>query len=516
MANFKEFTEELKKMFRARIPFISINSIERNRVFEAIKSISEDINLPVYIHSLSHGTRDIRTKKVVNEDRSIAGGLDFAVQMIANRQNMTFVFTEVSDIEDDNVVSRHFYDAVSQAIEQGGSIWIITNKPVWQQLQRMGMTIELEVPDENEMLEIVNQCISPYKNVIDIEWDDKDIKVAAGILSNLTKIEAENVLTTQMAKGALKKEDILALSKAKEKLFTDISGLEKIKIDPELISVAGLEGLKKWLNDRKKLLTADLSSRKIKSPRGVLLVGVPGCGKSLSAKYIAASWNLPLYRLDLTTIQGRYLGQSEDRLKEALKSADKSAPCILWIDEIEKGLAGVGSISDSGTSTRMVGQFLFWLQESTARVFVVATANDIALLPPELLRKGRFDEIFFVDLPNSEERQHIIKLYIKKYKLKQPSSETLKKLEEISDGFSGADIEGTIKDIAYQAIIHENDDIITDEVYLKYFNQTVPLSKTAPELIEIIRNWGKERAIKASGKQWKNPEIDSRQRNIIL
>jgi len=516
MPNLQEFTEELKRMFRARIPFVSINSIERNRVLKAIKSIAEEINLPIYVHSLSHGTVDIGTKKVVNEDRSVAGGLDFAVQMISKRQNMTFVFTEVTDLEDDNVVSRHFYDAVMQAIEQGGSIWVITNKPVWQQLQRMGMTIELELPDEEEMLEIVRQCIAPYQNMIDIEWDERDIRVVAGILTNLTQIEAENVLTTQMAKGALRKSDILELSKAKEKLFSDITGLEKIKIEPGLISVAGLSRLKKWLDDRKKLITADLSERQIRPPRGVLLVGVPGCGKSLSAKYIAASWNLPLFRLDLTTIQGKYLGQSESRLKEALKSADKSAPCVLWIDEIEKGLAGAGSTTDGGTSTRMVGQFLFWLQESPAKVFVVATANDVSMLPPELLRKGRFDEIFFVDLPDHDERRQIIELYVHKYRLPPPADATLQKLVDISEGFSGADIEGTLKDMAYRAVI-DGDGAITDELYIRYFTRTVPLSRTAPEVIEAIRAWGRERAVKASGEQWDSPRKDpGAQRNIIL
>jgi SpoVK/Ycf46/Vps4 family AAA+-type ATPase len=172
--------------------------------------------------------------------------------------------------------------------------------------------------------------------------------------------------------------------------------------------------LQHWLEHQKKLLTADLKSRKLRPPRGVLLVGLPGCGKSLSAKYIAANWNLTLYRLDLAAIQRQNLGQSENRLKDALASADNAAPCILWFDEIEKGLSGATAASDGGTSVRMVGQFLFWLHESTAKVFIVATANDVSKLPPELLRKGRFDELFFVDLPGEEERKDIFQLYIQR------------------------------------------------------------------------------------------------------
>jgi SpoVK/Ycf46/Vps4 family AAA+-type ATPase len=488
-------------MFRARIPFISIDSIERARVLEVIHQLAEEINIPIFVHSLSHGTMDIKTKKYVNEDRSVAGGLDFAVQNIAQRQNLTFVFTEISDIEEDNLVSRHLYDCVVQAIERGGSICIIATTGIWPQLQRLGMTITLDPPNEEEMLEIVKECVIPYKDSIPIDWEESDYKMAATILANMTKIEAENVLATQMAKASLTKDDIKELSNAKDKLFSNISGLEKVKIDASTPTVAGLSGLQKWLDNQKQLLTADLKPRKLRPPRGVLLVGVPGCGKSLSAKFIAATWNLPLYRLDLAAIHGQYLGQSENRLKEALASSDNAAPCVLWIDEIEKGLSGATGSNDGGTSTRMVGQFLFWLQESTAKVFVTATANDVNKLPPELLRKGRFDELFFVDLPAEDERKDIINLYIKRNLLKQPSSEALAKLIAQSDGFSGADLEGAVRDVAIQAVIH-GDEIINDDLFVKCFNNIVPLSKTSPERIEAIRLWGRERAVPASGVSW--------------
>lgn len=503
-------------MFRARIPFISIRSIERARVLEIIQQLSEEINIPIYIHSLSHGMLDIKTKKAVNDDRSVAGGIDFAVQNISQRQNLTFIFTEVSDIEDDNIVSRHIYDCVVQAIEKGGSICIISTKSVWSQLQRLGMTLTLDPPNEEEMLSIVKDCVIPYKGSIPIDWEDSDFKMAATILANMTKIEAENVLATQMAKGSLTKDDIKSLSMEKDKLFSDISGLEKVKVDPSAISVGGLSGLHQWLDNQRQLLTADLKTRKLRPPRGVLLVGVPGCGKSLSAKFIAATWNLPLYRLDFASIQGMYVGQSENRLKEALESADNAAPCILWIDEIEKGLAANANDS-SGVTTRMIGQFLFWLQESTEKVFVVATANDVSKLPPELLRKGRFDELFFIDLPQDQERADIISLYIRKNLLPQPSAQTFEKLVALSSGFAGSDLEGAVRDVAIQAVIN-GDSFITDELYEKCFQNIVPLSKTSPERIEAIRNWGKERAVPASGLSWSASPNDkgSPTRTIII
>lgn len=515
MANKEEFKISLSRMFRARIPFISIKSIERSRVLEVIQQLAEEINIPMYVHNLSHGTLDIKTKKAINDDRSVAGGIDFAVQNISQRQNLTFIFTEVSDIEDDNIVSRHIYDCVVQAIERGGSICIISTKSVWSQLQRLGMTLTLDPPNEEEMLSIIKDCVMPYKGSLPIDWDESDYKMAATVLANMTKIEAENVLATQMAKGSLTKDDIKNLSMEKDKLFSDISGLEKVKIDPSTISVGGLSGLHQWLDNQKQLLTADLKSRKLRPPRGVLLVGVPGCGKSLSAKFIATTWNLPLYRLDFASIQGMYVGQSENRLKEAFESADNASPCILWIDEIEKGLAA-NSNDSSGVTTRMIGQFLFWLQESTEKVFVVATANDVTKLPPELLRKGRFDELFFVDLPEEPERVDIINLYIKKNLLIPPSSETFEKLVALSTGFAGSDLEGAVRDVAIQAVIN-GDDFVNDELYEKCFRNIVPLSKTSPERIEAIRNWGKERALPASGLAWNstNDKVTAK-RTIII
>jgi ATP-dependent 26S proteasome regulatory subunit len=509
MANSVEFKISLLRMFRARIPFIAIRSIERARVLEVVQQLAEEINIPIYVHSLSHGMIDIKSKKNVNDDRSVAGGIDFAVQTISQRQNLTFVFTEVSDIEDDNPVSRHIYDCVVQSIERGGSICIISTKSVWSQLQRLGMTLTLDAPNEEEMLDV-------DKGSIPIEWEEKDFKMAATILANMTKIEAENVLATQMAKGSLTKEDIKELSQAKDKLFSDISGLEKVKIDSNTLTIAGLNGLQHWLENQRQLLTADLKARKLRPPRGVLLVGVPGCGKSLSAKFIAASWNLPLHRLDFASIQGMYVGQSENRLKEAFASADNAAPCVLWIDEIEKGLAANANDS-SGVTTRMIGQFLFWLQESTAKVFVVATANDITKLPPELLRKGRFDELFFVDLPSEAERRDIINLYIERNLLPKPSDETIDNLVDISNGFAGSDLEGAVRDVAIQAVIH-GDESVDDSLFEKCFKNIVPLSKTSPERIEAIRNWGKERAVPASGLAWDMDSHDrmSSKRSIII
>lgn len=227
----------------------------------------------------------------------------------------------------------------------------------------------------------------------------------------------------------------------------------------------------------------------------MLLVGVPGCGKSLSAKAIAHEWQLPLYRLDMASIHGKYLGESEGRFREALAMADRVAPCVLWIDEIEKGLAGRDD--SSGVPQRIIGQFLFWLQESQSRAFVVATANDIRSLPPELLRKGRFDELFFVDLPDNQDRKEIIELYYHRYLKSRPEPEQLDRLVDLSEGFAGSDIESVLHEVGAEAHVNGGTENLKPSFLLDTFANTVPMSRVNPEQIEEIRAWGRERAVPA-------------------
>lgn len=512
--------ETLERYLKARIPFISIRTPERARALFIMEELANKLNIPVFYHTISQGTKDITNNRMVNDDRSVIGGLDFAGQKIGQQQNLTFIFTEVQDIEDDNSTTRQFQDIVTMATDTGGSVVAITNKPVWGPLQRHGMSVVLDPPNEDEMLQIIRDQISPYRSEMQIEWGHPEEKQAAAVLAGISQIEAENVIATLLANGAIKNEDLKEITFAKDRIFADISGIERVQVREDY-QVGGLDGLKKWLDANEQLLTADLRDRGIRPPRGILLVGVPGCGKSLSAKAIASAWNLPLYRLDLSTIQGQYLGQSESRLKEALSTADHVAPCILWIDEIEKGLAGALGTGDGGTSTRMVGQFLFWLQESLARVFVVATANDVSKLPPELLRRGRFDELFFVDLPTPREREEIIRIYVRRGLKKELDASLMERLVRLSDGFAGADLEAAVRDVVKQAVV-KGDESITEETFIQFFENVVPLSQTSPEQIHQIRTWGKERAVPA-GRAFEETTSDGEQgpkrkgfRNVIV
>jgi hypothetical protein len=517
MSDTREFKGALTRYLKARVPFISVRSAERARVLDIFKDVASSLsNAPIFVHTLSQGTKELLTNRAVNEDRSVVGAVDYASQQIAQRQNLSFILTEVADIEDDTPFARQLQDAVMLAAEHGGVLIVITTKPVWGQLQRLGMSLVLSAPNEDEMLEIIREQVGAYRNQFPIEWDTADERQAAAILTGISRIEAENIIATLLANGRITKDDLRELMQAKDRIFADISGIERVQVRGGELNVGGLGGLKAWLDRERPLLTADLRERGIRPPRGCLLVGVPGCGKSLSAKAIAYNWSLPLYRLDLSTIHGQYLGQSEGRLKDALATADHVSPCVLWIDEIEKGLAGATQGSgDGGTSTRLVGQFLYWLQEARARVFVVATANDVSRLPPELLRRGRFDELFFVDLPTPDERREIINIYAQrglKHELPDP---LMQELVDLSDGFAGSDIESAVREVVKEAYLR-GDQAVSDDLFRRSFQNVVPLSKTSPEQIESIRAWGRERAVPASGQPIGGAGVQARPRRAVL
>ena len=232
---------------KARIPFISLRTDERDRALELFRGAALELNIPMDDHTLSQGIRDMATNRVVSEDRSVAGALDFASQQILQRQNLTFVLTEVQDIDSDTPLSRQMLDVASSATERGGAIVVITTSSIWGRLQRQGMTLALEPPNEDEMRAIIVECLSPYRGSMPIEWGDPELTEAAAILSGVTRIEAENALATFLAKGSILKSDLPELSQVKDRIFADISGLERVKIAPKDVTIGGLAGMQAWL-----------------------------------------------------------------------------------------------------------------------------------------------------------------------------------------------------------------------------------------------------------------------------
>lgn len=500
MSNYSEATQILDRYMKARVPLIIISTIEQQRALRLVTeaaNAAQRADLPFWRYTRATGVGDLRSGQTVIDDRSLIGAMDFTAGQFVKRPNATFVFVDPEDLTTDGSAARHVAELARQAETNLGSLVIITDTPVWSGLQRLGMGIRLDLPDAEEMHGIISGVLDDHRGLpgIDIHWTAEEVRRASDFLVGVTEGEALNMLTTMLAKGNLERSDVLELARYKDRIFGDLAGLDRVVVKDGDSEVGGLRNLAHWLDRKRRLMVSDLRGTHLRPPRGALLVGVPGCGKSLSAKSVAARWNLPLYRLDLASILGQYLGQSEGRLREALEAAERMAPCVLWIDEIEKGL-GSGQHDSTGVSQRLIGQFLFWLQESDARVFVVATANDVQTLPPELLRKGRFDELFFVDLPDGDDRREIIDLYHRRYLKREPGPELLTELVALSEGFAGADIEAALHDVGAETVLEERSTV--DDRYVKeVFTNTMPLSRTNPEQIDQIRAWGRDRAIPA-------------------
>lgn len=494
--NYEETKDTLKNYLLARIPLIIVESLEKQRVINVLKDINKDSNSSVFVHAMSKGMYDINTEEIVSSEKTLMGVLTYIASEIKNKKNVTYLLTDASDLESDSLLTRYLCDIVTSAEEKSCSIVIINENRIWPNLKRLGMSINLAFPSSEEILVLLHKYLDNYKNEISINWNENNYKEASVILLGLSESEIKNVISVLIARKKITEDDLIELKFAKSNLFSNMDGLERIDADGTVYG--GLNNLKKWLSSKKKLFDVEnkeyLIKRGLKPPRGILVVGVPGCGKSLTAKAIASSWNLPLYLLDFAMVQGMYVGQSEEQLKRALQTAEHVSPCVLWIDEIEKGLSGIKD--STGVTSRMVGQFLFWLQECEKEVFVVATANDVNTLPPELLRKGRFDELFFVDLPNESERKEILDLYFQKYLGVKLDDEYINELVGASAGFASSDIESAIRDISYNTIAEKTS--LTKQYILDYFNSCTSVSKTNPEKINAIRAWGEARAKKAS------------------
>ena len=504
MPDFTHTRDLVKNYLRARVPLVVIRSIERNRCVDMLSSLAGEFRqMSFYMHTRTSGLTQLTDGLQISEDPSLPAAIDYATTQFSRSDYVNVVFTDVEDLEEETSTSRHFAELARLAETRSGTIILFSDKPVWTGLGRLGMNAVLDLPTPQELYRVLDHMINSYRGQVHIEWGEEEIRSAADILAGVTETEATNVLATLIASGTLRADDLVQLTEHKDRIFGDLAGIERITLRSDY-RVGGLKNLRAWLAKRERLMIADYSHTEVTPPRGILLVGVPGCGKSLSAKAIAVNWQLPLYRLDMSSILGQYVGQSESRLREALATADRVAPCVLWIDEIEKALSSSGG--DSGTSRRLIGQFLFWLQESTSRVFMVATANDISSLPPELTRKGRFDEIFFVDLPDADDREEILRMFFTRICGHDLSTGQCAQLVEATSEFSGAEIEAVVNDIGLTMYAENRRELYPDETILQFFQNTVPFARSNPEDLAAIRGWGVSRAIPAGTERQSDSE----------
>ncbi len=322
-----------------------------------------------------------------------------------------------------------------------------------------------------------------------IDLDEEGIDGMVKACQGLTLCETENSLAKAIvSRGRLDSGEIKAILAEKEQIIRKSGILEYTATVENFGSVGGLGNLKLWLKQRNRAFSQKGRDFGLLHPRGVMLVGVPGCGKSLCAKAVAAEWQKPLLKFDLGRVFGSLVGESEERMRKALKTAEDVAPAILWIDELEKGLSGAGGGGgDSGVGARVFGNLLTWMEEKTKPVFVVATANDIARLPPEFLRKGRFDEVFFLDLPSHEERRKILEVHLHKKGFTMVAQKfDLARIATATEGFVGAELEAIVKDAMFPAFIDNERELDTDDL-LKSANDMVPLAKSHAEVVTKLR-----------------------------
>ena len=353
------------------------------------------------------------------------------------------------------------------------------------ELENYITVFDIPLPTTSEILNIIND----FTVDMDIVVEQDTINDIALSFKGLNEFQIKQILNLAYQDGGcIDKDDKVLILKEKEQFIKKSGMLEIVNFTENIDDIGGLENLKEWLKQKAKVFANLDKAIKfgVDVPKGIMIIGMPGCGKSLSAKATASLFEIPLVRLDVGRLLGKYVGESEENLRKALKLSEAISPCVLWIDEIEKAFAGVGR--DGGgndITTRLFGQFLTWMQEKENTVFIVATANDISRMPPEFLRKGRFDELFFVDLPNGEERRKILDIHLKKRRKWHRGIDSIALIKE-TDGFNGADLEAVVKDTIETAFI-EGKEMITTENLIKSVKDTKSISSTLKDKIKEIK-----------------------------
>lgn len=496
MPNYAEAKKELINYIYARTPLVIIHSDERERVERMLNEISGETQISMLYYTDAKQIKCLGTKGdcIDTEDEP----LEYFLNRLKGQRSLNIVLGDVRRISDDNAYSRELLNILYLAKENNGVVILITTDQAWSRISSFGMVVSLDLPDSNERISQIKKFIKMYSGRFAIDWQEQDIIHAAALLKGFSEIQVENMLASEIiGNQGLRRDKIYKLASQKERLYQNVGAVQHINVN-RTYKVSGMDRLKKWLDEKKKIFfmpEEQLNEYEISAPKGILLVGVPGCGKSLTAKLVAQEWELPLFRFDMGSVFDKWLGESEKKMREALQFIENISPCVLWIDEIEKVL----STTDSGNETgkRVLGEFLFWLQESSDKVFMVATANNVKSIPYELYRKGRFSEVFYVGLPNAKERRSVLEQYITGSLKCSPSEELLEKLVNMTDRYSYADIETAVKEVAQQMLIQQKSTIDAG-MLVKSIEAIVPISTINNELVSEIEKWGKERAINAS------------------
>lgn len=491
----KHLLAELSLYIKSRYPIIYLVTSEENRAKRLVAKASELTRKPCFFWSLTAGFYN--TDKFGKEMQPI----DVLDTILTYAEPGIFVLKDFHPFLEEPLIVRKLRDIVSDLKTSYKTLIMISPELVLPAGLEKGITpIDIPLPSAEELKNVLLGMLKPLQEAhkITAKLEPELIEKVTRASQGLTESEAENLYASLVVRDKTFDERDLPIVVSEKKKFVRKSGLlEYYDFSEKIDSVGGLDKLKIWLNRRGVAFSQKARDFGLPEPKGIMLLGVQGCGKSLAAKATATLWNLPLLKLDVGKIFDSYIGSSEKNIREAIKVAEALAPNILWLDEIDKAFAGATAqhTADSGTSARVLGTFLTWMQEKNVPVFVIATANNIDRLPPELLRKGRFDEIFFIDLPTADERQSIFKIQLRK-RNRNPATFDTERFAEKSEGFTGAEIEQLIISGLYRAFA-EDRDLRNDDILFE-IDETVPLSVTYQENIQALRNWAEKRARAAS------------------
>jgi ATP-dependent 26S proteasome regulatory subunit len=485
--------EELNILIQAQYPLIYLVTAEEDRAEREIAAIAQMKNQArkLYVWTLTHGMVEYgQTRSTQHNTISPEAAIEWTMRQ---KDPSIFIFKDLHPFKDSAAVTRWLRDAIASF--QGTQKAIILMSPVQQipiELEKEVVVLDFALPNLAALDRVLgNQLEQTRQRRLTNEAREKLLKASLG----LTKDEAEKVYRKAYVKrGKITEEEVEIVLSEKKQLIRRNGILEFIEEDETIDAVGGLEELKKWLRQRSQAFTERAREYGLPQPKGMLILGVPGCGKSLIAKTTSRLWGLPLLRLDMGRVyDGSMVGRSEANLRGALKTAESISPAILFIDELDKAFAGsAGSAdSDGGTSSRIFGSFLTWMQEKTSPIFVMATANRVERLPGEFLRKGRFDEIFFVDLPTQDEREAIFRIHLSKRHRDLDRFDT-EQLAKIADGFSGAEIEQALIAAMYDAFAQDREFNQLD--IIAAIKATLPLSRTMTEQVTALRDWARQRA----------------------
>jgi SpoVK/Ycf46/Vps4 family AAA+-type ATPase len=487
---------ELEHLVKARYPIIYVNSSEEERVEHAVAHIQGNLNSrsstarKLLYWSITEGfTGDAEFSDL----RDPIKALDFILRY---EDAALFVLRDFHPYLKDPVVVRRLRDCHRAFKESDRAKNVLVLSPMLRlpaELEAEVAVVDFALPDRGELQGLINQFADAYQLQHDDDARERFTEAALG----LTYDEASFVLSKSLVRH--RDFDMSTILSEKKAIIRKSGLLEFYESEEKFAEVGGLKVLKDWLRKRQGAFTQRARDFGLPVPKGILLIGIPGCGKSLTAKAVGALWQMPLLRLDVGKVFSGLVGSSEENIRKVISTAEAVAPAVLWLDELEKGFSGVQSSgqSDAGTTARVFGSFITWLQEKTSPVFVIATANDVSMMPPELLRKGRFDEIFFVDMPTEQERRDIFTIHLAK-KRRPLERFDLDALARCAKGFSGAEIEQAVVGALYEAYF-ESDDLTTERLE-QACGEVIPLSLTMKEKIDNLRDWAQSRARSASGE----------------